>query len=223
MTVVSTACDSLVHRLAMLPSAVGTLADSEDAGEVRALLKLTDPIERHRAGEDVTRIFPPEDDYVGDHRKYVLAPFAYPNASRFSDGSFGILYAAFDLDTAAAEVAHWLSKPYQDTVAPAGIQPRKMYVTMRTVADLSDVRTSSSSNVSSAIYDKDNYTVSRQLGLELHAARHPGLWYDSVRRNSGECIAAFLPRIISDARPQYEVEFLWNGDRFAEFKPIRPL
>lgn len=166
---------------------------------------------------------PPEDDYVGDHREYVLAPFAYPNASRFSDGRFGVLYAAFDLDTAAAEVAYWLSNPYQDTAAPPGIQPRKMHVTMRTVAELSDVRIARSSDVSSAIYDKDDYAISRKLGLELHTARCPGLWYDSVRRNSGECVAAFIPRIVSDARPQGEIEFLWGGARFTEYKPIRVL
>jgi hypothetical protein len=224
VTIVSSPCDALVHRLAMLqPTAIEPLVDAEDAREFLALLELTDPIERHRSGEDVTRIFPLEDDYVGDNREYVLAPFAYPGPTRFSDGTFGVLYAAFDLDTAAAEVAYWLSKPYQDTAAPDGIQPRKMYVTMRTVADLSDVRVSSESDVSSAIYHKEDYSVSRRLGAELHTARKPGIWYDSVRRVSGECIAAFFPRIISDAKPQYEVEFLWDGSRFSEFKPIRSL
>src|SRR5690242_15860027 len=37
---------------------------------------------------------------------YILGPLSHPNldGSRFSDGTFGVLYAALDFDTAIAEV-----------------------------------------------------------------------------------------------------------------------
>ncbi len=221
--IVTSACDRRVHRCAMPAAhpAEGLVAAS-DAGEIRALLALTDRVERHRANEPGARICSLGDDYVGPYPEYVLAPFAYPHESRFSDGTFGVLYAVMDFETAARESAHWLTKAYLDSSAPAGPTPRRMYLTMRVLGSLADARGGSGSSVPSDIYDPDDYTLSQTFGLSLHA-EYDGFWYDSVRQSRGECIGVFVPRIISDASLQYEVEFEWDGKRFANFKSITPL
>src|ERR1700681_4374567 len=105
MTAIATVdYDARVHRIAFPQRSplTETLVDAEDRSALAALLASTSVIESHRAGE--RRIVAPEDDYVGDHRDYVLAPFAYRAVSRFSDGSFGVLYAAESRDTALHEV-----------------------------------------------------------------------------------------------------------------------
>jgi hypothetical protein len=222
--IVESPLDSQVHRCAKpIVTPAEALVAPTDSAQLQALIELTDAVERHRALEVGARICALEDDYVGDHPEYVLTPFTAVSPSRFSDGSFGVLYAAFDLDTAAAEAAYWLTEIYRDTVTPAGLQPRKMYLTMRATAVLPDVRRVAGSSFPKAIYDSGDYSAARSLGCRLHSEKADGVWYDSVRRKDGECVGAFVPRIISAVQLQYEVEFQWDGSRFIEFKPIKVL
>ena len=214
--------DKRVHRIAFpLRSALtATLVDEADRGELEALLQSTSVIESHRAGE--RRLVEPGDDYVGEHRDYVLAPFAYRSASRFSDGSFGVLYAAETRDTALYEVLARLSRTYRDGRAPAQ-ETRKQHVTMRVVApDLVDVCRRRVRDVDVAIYDPDGYGASQSFGAAIREA-HPGLTYDSVRHERGVCVGAFIPRIVSDVRLQAPLSVVWDGSRFTEAKDIRPL
>src|SRR5581483_391037 len=197
--ITTSTCDRRVHRCAKPPTRPAeALVAPNEAGEIRALLDLTDRIARHRAEEPGARICSRSDDYVGPNAEYVLAPFAYPNESRFSDGSFGILYAGMDLETAARESAHWLTKAYLDSKAPDGLTPRRMYLTMRVVGTLADARKDSGSVVPADVYHPDEYTVSRAFGKTLFPT-YEGVWYDSVRHSRGECIGVFFPRIISNA------------------------
>src|SRR5579884_1764968 len=110
--------DDEVQRLAVLlsgPSPAEELVEPAQAGEIRALLDLTNPIERHRARE--APAVPAEDDYVGDHKEYILGPFARPTESRFSDGSFGVLYAGRTFETALDESVYWTTKFLEGTRA----------------------------------------------------------------------------------------------------------
>ncbi len=60
------------------------------------------------------------------------------------------------------------------------------------------------------IYDKVDCAASQRLGGELRAI-YPGLVYDSVRHTGGTNLGAFVPRIISDVRFEYEIELVWDG------------
>ena len=220
MTVDISPFDAIVHRCAKpLSHPVLSLVRPSDAAELRSLIDITDPVERHRSGE--RPLFEPADDYVGNHREYVLAPFASPPPSRFSDGSFGVLYAGLEIETAIRESAYWLGVTYRDAPPPAGVMPRKIYLTMRIRSDsMADIRHDSRSLIPQSVYDPDDYMISRQLGIQVHGERREGIWYDSVRNKKGCCAGAFRPRIISNVRVQGEYEFSWNGARFAEAKPI---
>jgi RES domain len=218
----SSSFDATVHRCAAVLSVPAeSLVEPADAGKMRAALALTDPIERHRSGD--LPLVPPEDDYVGDYREYVLTPFAHPIPSRFSDGSYGVLYTAGNLDTALAETIFWLHKIYAELPPPADTRPRKIYLTMRLCTDLADLRRLSNLESVPDVYDPNDYTISQQFGSQLRNDGYPGVWYDSVRRSRGECNAAFIPRVISDMRPQYELEFTWDGCRFVDYKPVYTL
>lgn len=63
---------------------------------------LTNPRLRDEAGE--IRLVPPEERVTGPGATYVMAPFTHvnPRGSRFSDGAYGVYYAAADLETAVA-------------------------------------------------------------------------------------------------------------------------
>jgi hypothetical protein len=211
-----------VHRIAFPQRAreSATLVDEADRGELEALLRTTSVIESHRAGE--LRLFESGDDYVGEHRDYVLAPFAYRSASRFSDGSFGVLYAAESRETALYEVLTRLSRTYRDGSAPAQ-ETRKQHLTLRVVApDLVDICRGRVGDVDAAIYDPNAYGASQSFGASIREV-HPGLTYDSVRHEHGVCVGAFIPRIISDVRLQTPVSVVWDGEQFTETKDIHPL
>jgi hypothetical protein len=71
-----------------------------------ALEQLTNPRVRDEVG-DITLV-PPDERVSGPGASYVMAPFTHinPTGSRFSDGSFGVYYAASALETAIAETIH---------------------------------------------------------------------------------------------------------------------
>lgn len=216
------AYDRRVHRVAFpLRSPLTlTLVDPNDRADLEALLASTNLVESHRAGE--RRIVPPADDYVGDHRDYVLAPFAYRSATRFSDASYGVLYAAEVFETALLEAVSWLTRVYRDGNAPPQ-QATKQHLTFRIVADpLADLRRRTVPNVDVAIYDPNDYSVARALGARLRE-EFPGITYDSVRHSNGTCVGAFVPRIISDVRLESLLELVWNGTAFVARKDIHPL
>jgi hypothetical protein len=196
------------------------LVAPELRADVRALLALTDPVERHRAGDRI--MIAPENDYVGDHKAYILGPFVRPGLSRFSDGSFGVLYAALAYETARAEAAYWMAHFFADSSATAGSVSRKRWLSLRaTSQDLADLRRTSGGIES--IYDPDDYQIPRQLGLALHESGREGVYYDSVRNKGGECVGAFVPRIVSNVQLKQVVEFVWDGTRISEARLIELL
>lgn len=223
MTAIATiAYDKRVHRVAFPQRSplTATLVEEVDRGELEALLATTSVIESHRAGE--LRIVEAADDYVGEHRDFVLAPFAYRSPSRFSDGSFGVLYAGETRDTAVYEVLSRLSRTYLDGQAPAQ-ETRKQHLTFRVVApDLVDICRARVPSVDVAIYDPSGYSAAQAFGATIREA-HPGLTYDSVRHEHGICVGAFIPRIVSDVRLQSLISVVWDGRAFIETKDIRPL
>ena len=68
-----------------------------------ALEQLTNPRVRDEVGD--IALVPPEERVSGPGASYVMAAFTHvnPKGSRFSDGSFGVYYAAAALETAIAE------------------------------------------------------------------------------------------------------------------------
>ena len=79
------------------------VADPDDLEAVFALESLTNPELRDEAG--AIELVPPEDRISGPDTAVIMATFTHlnPTGIRFSDGTFGVFYAADDLNTAIAE------------------------------------------------------------------------------------------------------------------------
>jgi RES domain len=212
--------DQDVDRLATpVDHPAESLVAAHEAPEVRALLALTDRVERHRSGE--APILPSELDYVGDYKEYIDGPFGSPAESRFSDGTYGVLYAGFTLDTATEEALYWLTRVFTDSRFAPGTLGRKQHLRFRLCGKMADLRRTSGGIQS--LYDPNDYTVSRQWGGQIYADKREGIWYDSVRHSGGECAGVLVPRIVSHVRLLDRLEFTWNGSRFAEARTVRPL
>jgi hypothetical protein len=217
---IEAALDRNVERLATpLDHPAESLVDTHDAPEIRALLALTDKIERHRSGE--APIVPAELDYVGDYKEYIDGPFASPAESRFSDGTYGVLYAGFTLATTTKEALYWLARVFGDSRLAPGTAGRKQHLQFRVCGKMADVRQVSGGITS--IYKPNDYMVSRRWGAQIHANRREGIWYDSVRHRGGDCTGVLIPRVVSNVRLLDRFEFTWDGERFTEMKTVKLL
>lgn len=186
------------------------VADPADLDAVIAIESLTNERLRDEVGD--LALVPPADRISGPGSSAVMAAFTHPNplGSRFSDGSFGIYYAARDIDTAIAETRY-----HRERFMQATRQPR-MELDMRVyVADLAgrlhDLRNRGVDYP--GLYDPDDYAAGRRIGLALRRAGTDGIVYDSVRRPRGQCASVFRPRLLSNCRQERHLCYVWTGTR----------
>lgn len=155
---------------------------------------------------------------------YVHAPFASPTPSRFSDGTYGVLYAANSFVTAVRESAYHLGRVYADGRAPA-METRRIRLGLHLAGDVVDARRKADAGVDTAIYNPDphRYGPAQAFGAQVRS-RSAGLHYDSVRNpQGGHCIAAFSSALVRAAHVAGACALVWDGRRFAEEHEIRAL
>jgi RES domain-containing protein len=131
--------------------------------------------------------------------RIINAAFCYPapTDSRFNSADRGAWYAAFELETSQAEIAHhrqlWLQETnwqeqdvadYVDYLADFRaefheIQGRKEY------ADC---------------LSPSSYAASQALAVQLLQSGSAGIVYPSVRRSGGTCIVCFRPVLVTNVR-----------------------
>jgi hypothetical protein len=184
-----------------------------DAANFDALLEieaLTNPRAREEAG--AYRKVRPEDLIAGPGTTPIMASFAYSGPSRFSDGTFGVYYAAREEATAIAESRYHTEAFLRATRQPSIDVDKRIYVA--TIAgEFDDIRGRS---MRSKLYAAalDDYGYSQRYAHKLYDKnRVDGILYNSVREPGGQCVAAFRPRSLSKARIRKYVQFRWDGRR----------
>lgn len=187
-----------------------------------ALTSLADSPEEHDALLMLRSLTTPALMHARGARTDIERPFLYPAPSRFSNGTFGVLYAATTIATAVRETAFHLAQVYTDGNAPA-MQTRRKEIRMRVKAHCRDIRRASDRKTPAGVYDPDSYAISQRFGERVRK-QASGIYYDSVRNmRGGSCIAAFTPSVVSEARLTREMTLVWNGKRFIEEHVINPL
>ena len=196
------------------------VADPADLEAVAAIESLTNPRLRQEIGE--LSLVPLEDRVSGPGTSAIMAAFTHlnPAGSRFTDGSFGVFYAAVDRDTAIAE-----TKYHRERFLRATNQGR-LEIDMRVYltdidADLHDIRGKQAEHA--PVYHNDDYTAGQQLARTLRAAASGGIVYSSVRRAGGACAAVFRPRLLSNCRQGQHLCYVWDGSRIAAVYEKRSL
>jgi RES domain-containing protein len=135
---------------------------------------------------------------------------AHPFGGRFNSAGRGAWYAAFEIETAQAEVAfhraaelkevRWKDEevsPYIDYLADF----RHEFHDIRGDPDFVDC------------LDPKNYTTSQTLGLKLLTSGSAGIVYPSVRHEDGVCIACFRPPLVLNVQegPMVTFTFIDTG------------
>ena len=151
-----------------------------------------------------------EDRISGPNTSYIMAAFTHlnPHGSRFSDGTWGVYYAAFSLETSIAETkyhrAKFLSFTKED---PIHIDMRVL--SAKVSGDLNDISTPD--YLAQEIYHPENYAASQGFARHLKESNANGLFYQSVRHKSGQNIAVFKPRLLKNCVQEQHLEYVWNG------------
>ena len=142
---------------------------------------------------------------------YATAPFTHvnPEGSRFSDGSFGVLYLADSMDAAIAEVRH-----HQQTYWSQVPDLRYERFVFRGLTARFDEEGALDALVVSRddpIYSPTDYTAARALGASALKTHATGLRFHSVRHPGGVCWGLFTPRHVLSVVQTAHYEMIWSG------------
>ena len=185
------------------------VASAEEFAMLHALQALTNPRLQSEAGN--VALLPPEQMPFGIRGcSYAVAPFTHvnPQGSRFSDGSFGVLYFANTLETAIAEVKHHQQAYWQNV--PSLRYERFVFRGLKGTFDERGVGNAQTLPEDHSIYTPDDYTVSQPFGADVRQYL-PGLRYHSVRHRGACCWALMTPRHVTDIIQTTHLEMIWNG------------
>jgi hypothetical protein len=184
------------------------VADPADLEYVLAAESLTNDRLRDEAGD--LQLVAPDERIAGPGTTPVMAAFTHLNreGSRFSDGTFGVYYAAKDMDTAIAESAHHRARFLTRTnEAPCEIDMRAYHADIQ--AQFVDLR--GYGRRKPDLLSPDSYVASSAYGIARRAEGANGIVYDSVRRTGGECVAIFRPKIVGRCRQGPHICYVWDG------------
>ncbi len=195
----------LFERLTDDPGEWETLADIES---------LTNPRLRDEIGE--IRLVPAGERVSGPGASWVMAAFTHlnPRGSRFSDGSYGVYYAARALGTAIAETVFHLGRFYAATADPPHAEDMRV-LSGRIDARFHDLR--GGGPRWQPCLDPHDYAASRALGERLRTAGSNGLVYPSVRHAGGQCLGAFRPKVVGIPVQGRHLQYHWDGRRISRY------
>ena len=184
------------------------VASPEDLDVVFAIEALTNPRVRQELGQ--LSLVPPAERVAGAGATLIMAAFTHlnPLGSRFSDGSWGVYYAAESLETAVAEVSHHRAA-FLARTAEEAIDIDLRWIQADLMDKLHDLRGQGATMA--AVYDPAHYGASQQLGRALRAQGSGGIAFESVRHPEGQCVAVFKPRALSKARAVGHLGLHWDG------------
>jgi len=156
----------------------------------------------------------PREEWVTGRRmsSVVMAAFCHPRAGggRFNGPDRGAWYAATDMDTAHAEVIYHRTRE----LAEIGVLETRLQMRLY-LADFDcafyDIRARTPEHV--PLHDPDSYVASQAFARQLLANGANGIVYRSVRREGGDCIACFRPRLVKHVSPVGHFEYRWEGTR----------
>jgi hypothetical protein len=159
-------------------------------------------------------LVPPQDRISGRGTSYIMAAFTHlnPAGSRFSDGTFGVFYAASTLDTAIAETCYHREQFLRATSEPPmELDMRVLLVDLQ--QHLPDIRGRQQDLPD--VYAPEDYSASQALGKRLREQNSWGIVYDSVRQAGGECAAVFRPPALQNCRQERHLCYVWDGARIS--------
>ena len=181
------------------------VANSEDLEIVFALEALTNDRLLEQVGN--LALVPVEGRISGKGSSPVMAAFTHIGiASRFTDGKwYGVYYGADSLQTAIAETKYHRAQFLATTNEPDTEITMRCYVN-QVALPLHDIR--------GPKYDflhQQDYTDPQHFAAIMRNSGSNGLVYRSVRKEGGQCVAAFKPKAVTLPVQAGHYRYMYNG------------
>lgn len=190
------------------------LVDADDFEQLCAIEMLTNPrLKEQLSGINLIKN---EDIVSGNGATAVMAAFTHINkASRFTDGSYGVYYAANNIQTAIKETIYHREIFLRQTNEQAGSIDMRVYIN-HVNKPLHDIRSKSNKRYQS-LHHKSNYTEAQVFGRQMRDKDSWGICYRSVRDAAGECVAALRPPAVSIPRQGPHYCYVWDGEKINSY------
>lgn len=159
-------------------------------------------------------LVPSERRVGGPGASYLMAPFTHVSPdrpSRFSDGSFGVLYVGDQFETALFETVYHHTLFMAQTHEAAGWTSQFREIILQVSADVHDLQ--GGGEHIKAVLDPASYSASQGLAQHLRNAGSSGVMYPSVRHEGGICVGLFYPDCASRPVQGRHLDYHWNGSR----------
>ena len=145
----------------------------------------------------------------GNGATYLMAPFTHVSLdrpSRFTDGTYGVLYAGNVFETALFETIHHHTRFMARSAEAPGWTSQFREIVLSISANLHDLRAAEHPAL-----DPDGYAASQALAASLKSAGSDGLVYPSIRHSGGQCVGLFYPDGASEAVQGRHLDYHWDG------------
>jgi hypothetical protein len=188
------------------------VANTDEFEALFAVQMLTNPRIQDEIG--LLNLIPKEERlYAAPGCGYIMAAFTHinPDGSRFSNGDYGVYYAADSLSTAIAETIFHKERFLSYTKEP----PQEL--DMRTLiadfsAELFDL--TSLNKKTDPVYSPADYRLSQSLGAQIKKNHDDGIVYHSIRAE-GINYALFIPNTLHKCQQGEHFSYVWNGEKIA--------
>lgn len=147
------------------------------------------------------------------HANFVNAAFAYwrpRERNRFNDTGFGAWYAAYEVETAVAEVTFHIGRELERVRDwHAAVEWSEMWASF--AGAFVDLRGLEPRPV---CLDPDiavGYPAGNVVAQDVREAGHNGIIYPSVRRAGGTCLAALWPHVVQSVTQGAVIRAVWDG------------
>jgi len=160
-------------------------------------------------------------DLVPEHRRvggngasYLMAPFTHVSMdrpSRFTNGSYGVLYVGNMFETALFETIHHHARFMARTAELPGWTSQFREIVLSVRANLHDLRPAGTTG--HPALDPGSYAASQTLAVSLKTAGSDGLVYPSIRHPGGLCVGLFYPDGAAEPLQGRHLDYHWDGVR----------
>ena len=188
------------------------IADPEDWPLLIAAEEKTNP--RLMGALGAIDLVPPHRRVAGPGATYLMAPFTHlspDRPSRFTDGSYGVLYLADRFETALLETMHHHARFMACTREAPGWTSQFRELVMDLGATLHDLR-GDNPPVAPAL-DPNDYAESQRLAASLRVSGSDGVAYPSARDPEGQCAGLFYPDCARNPVQGRHLDYHWDGRR----------
>ncbi len=188
------------------------IAEPSDWDALLAIEQLTNPRVRQEWGE--ISLVPPEERVSGPGASWLMGAFTHiGHPSRFTDGSYGVYYAARDLLTAVKETSYHFARFLSATHEPRGSEVEmRVLVSSQIDEKFHDIRRGYPE-----LHHPEDYAPSQTFARSVRADGANGLIYNSVRADEAPCLAVFRPKAIPRPRQGPHLRYHFDGSRIDRF------